>query len=249
MRVLCLNPNRTAFVTETVAAELRHYLGDTGEVVQATGDFGADVIKTELDHAVAQHAAVDLAARHAASVDGILLAVSYDTALDALRSSLRIPVVGMTEAAIIAARLFGRRLGYISIGAASTPLYRMALQRYDIDRDRAAWEVIEAPAAYAPGNTSGLDSRLLDAVAQMQTDGIDVVVLLGAVLAGTARRLQDRAALHLVDGGGAGAMLIQSAIKLNHAQPEQRPAGGTMTGVSDALSALAAGRRPPPETA
>ncbi len=44
---------------------------------------------------------LQLAARHAEEVDAVILAVSYDTALYAAREMLDIPVVGMTEAAML----------------------------------------------------------------------------------------------------------------------------------------------------
>jgi allantoin racemase len=210
MRILCLNPNRTAFVTATVAAEIRAVLGPSVTVIEATADFGPDVIRTHLDEAVATHAAVDMAARHAGAVDAVLVAASYDPATEAIRALLGVPVLGISQAAIALARLMGRRIGYVSAGAVSVPLYRDTLVRYDFDRDRVDWQVVETPAAYGPGDKTGVESLLTAAVERLAANGADVAVLLGAVYAGLARRLGPTSPIPLVDGGLAGALMIET---------------------------------------
>ncbi|MEO1459097.1 MAG: aspartate/glutamate racemase family protein, partial [Pseudomonadota bacterium] len=214
MRILCLNANTTEFVTETVAGEMRATLGEAAEIVPETAGFGPAVIRTRLDHVVAGHAVVERAAAHAGAVDGIMLAVSFDTALDALRAALPIPVVGMTEASLAMARMLGGRIGYLSMGADVTPLYRDTLGAYDLDRDMAGWRALEAPEAYRPGDKSALDAALGEAAAGLAAEGADVVVLVGAVLAGAARRVQPGAPVPLVDGGRAGALMIRAMVAL-----------------------------------
>lgn len=242
MRILCLNPNRTAFVTATVAAEVRALLGPGAEVIEATADFGPDVIRSHLDEAVATHAAVDLAARHGAQVDAVLVAASFDPAAEAIRELLGVPVLGISGAAVAMARLIGRRIGYVSAGAVSTPLYRDALARYDVARDRADWQVVETPAAYAPGDKTGVETLVREAVARLAANGADVAVLLGAVYAGLARRLGPASPIPLVDGGMAGALMLEGLVRAGRlAEPRSR---GTsqFEGTGPELTALAATR-------
>ena len=243
MRILCLNPNRTAFVTATVAAEVRAVLGPGVEVVEATADFGPDVIRTHLDHAVAMHAALDLAARHAAGTDAVLLAASFDPGTEAIREALGVPVLGISEAAIAMARLLGRRIGYVSAGTASTPLYRDTLARYGMERDMADWQVVETPAAYAAGDKSAVEAVLRDAVARLAAKGADVAVLLGAVFAGMARRLGPASPLPLVDGGLAGALMLEALTRTGPLSAPPRRAPSQLAGVGPDLTALAGGPR------
>ena len=92
MRILVLNANTTDFVTQTAAAEARRVASPGTEIVPATADFGAAIVATRSEHAIAEHAAVVLAARHAPGCDAVVIAVSYDTGLKALREMLDIPV-------------------------------------------------------------------------------------------------------------------------------------------------------------
>lgn len=240
MRILCLNPNRTAFVTATVAAEMRSVLGPAATVIEATADFGPDVIRTHLDEAVATHAAVDLAARHAGKVDAVLVAASYDPATEAIRALLGVPVLGISQAAIGFARLLGRRIGYVSAGAVSVALYRDTLVRYEFDRDRADWQVVETPAAYAAGDKSGVETLLTGAVGRLAASGADVAVLLGAVYAGMARRLGPASAIPLVDGGLAGALMIDALLRAGPLSVPPVRVPSRFEHVSEPLSAMAA---------
>jgi allantoin racemase len=244
MRLLCLNPNRTAFVTATVAAEVRAILGPGVTVVEATADFGPDVIRTHLDQAVATHAALDLAARHARGADAVLVAASFDPAVEAIRELLGVPVLGISGAAISLARLIGQRIGYVSAGAVSTPLYREAFARYDFHRDRADWQVVETPAAYAAGDKTSVETIVSDAVARLAANGADVAVLLGAVYAGLARRLGPSSPIPLVDGGLAGALMIEALVRTGPLGRPRGRAASLLAGVGPELTALAATARP-----
>ncbi|MEM9781900.1 MAG: aspartate/glutamate racemase family protein [Pseudomonadota bacterium] len=241
MRILCLNANTTDFVTDTVAEAMRATLGPAAEVIAASAPFGPKVIITRLDHAIATHDVVDAAAAHG-DVDGIMLAVSFDTGRDALRAALSVPVLGMTEASVAMARMTGGRIGYVSIGAAVTPLYRETLGHCDLDRDLAGWLALEAPSAYRPGDKTELDTLLVGAARDLADQGADVVVLLGAVLAGAARRVQADSPLPLIDGGAAGALMIRAMIDLGAPKPATgsfaKRAGGGLQGVSAALEGL-----------
>ncbi|MEM6624904.1 MAG: aspartate/glutamate racemase family protein [Pseudomonadota bacterium] len=239
MRILCLNANTTPYVTETVASAMRTALAMSAEVVEATARFGPAIIKTRLDHAVATHGIVDAAA-HAGDVDAVMLAVSFDTAREALREVLDVPVIGMTEASVAMARMRGARIGYVSLGSAPKALYLETLPHCGIERDIAAWESVEAPAAYAPGDKSAVDRVLADACGRLGDQGADAVVLLGAVLAGAAARVQGSSPLPVVDGGVAGALMARAMVDLgapkqamgSFAVRQETP----MSGVSDALA-------------
>src|SRR5581483_6821626 len=132
MRILVLNANTTSFVTETAANEAKRVASPGTEIVPATGDFGAAIVGTRAEHAIAEHAAVVLAARHAPGCDAVVIAVSYDTALKPLREMLDIPVVGMTEAALLAAGMVGGPIGLISFGKRVWPVYRELIAAYGL---------------------------------------------------------------------------------------------------------------------
>ena len=69
--------------------------------------------------AVAEHTALDLVARHGAGADAVVIGVSFDVGLRALRELAPVPVVGMTEAACLVACTLGGPFGIVTYGARS----------------------------------------------------------------------------------------------------------------------------------
>lgn len=213
MRILCLNGNTTQAITARVGDEMRLTLGQTATVVDCTPASGPAIIMNRADIGLASNGIFEAAMGHA-PVDAIMLAVSFDTARDQLRQALDIPVIGMTEASVALARMRGSRIGYVSIGTDLTPLYHETLTHCHLQADMAAWEAIHAPSAYNPGDTSEADAITLDACSKLVNAGADVIVLLGAVMAGAARRVQVKLSIPVIDGGTAGALVARAAVDL-----------------------------------
>ena len=103
MRLLIANANTTEAITETCAAVARAAAAPGTEIIGATPRFGPAVIATRVENVIAGHALLEVLAEHAGQVDAVLLAVSFDTALDAARQMMPCPVLGMTEAAALTA--------------------------------------------------------------------------------------------------------------------------------------------------
>ena len=130
MRLLVLNSNTSEFVTETVAAAARTFALPGTEIGIATGAFGARVIESRTELAIAEHATIDALARHADGCDGVLVAVSYDSATRAARELLGVPVLGITEAVLTVAMTCGTRIGVIMYGPRVATLYRELIDGY-----------------------------------------------------------------------------------------------------------------------
>ena len=134
-------------------------------------------------------------------MDAVVLAVSYDTALLAAREMLDIPVVGLTEAALLTAAMVGTRTGVVIFGRRVLPLYQEALARHGLAWRVSAWRALESSAPYSAGDHSESDRLIVQAVQSMvDQDACEVVVLGGAVMAGVAQRLQDQVEVPLLEG-------------------------------------------------
>ena len=240
MRILLLNANTTPFVTETAAAEARRVAAS--EIVPVTADFGAAIVATRSEHAVAEHAAVVLAARHAPGCDAVVLAVSYDTALKALREMLDVPVVGMTEAALHCACMLGGPIGLISFGKRVWPIYRELIDGYGLGQRIAGSRVSDDTSAYSPGDTSALDDKLVAmALDLVGKDGAESIVVLGAVMAGASRRIEARVPVPVLDGIRAAVPLAEALARIGARKPTvgsyAAPAGRQTSALDPALAA------------
>ncbi len=215
MRLLLLNPNTSEFVTQRVALEARRVAQPGTDIVAATGAFGARIITTRTEQAIAEHATLDALARHADGCDAVVLAVSYDTALRAAREMLPVPVVGITEAALLTACMLGTRTGVVMFGRRVLPLYQEVALLHGMAARIGGWRALESTAPYGDGDQSAVDQAIVDAVADLvERDGCEVVVLAGAVMAGVPERLQARVSVPLVEGVSCAVALAEMLVRL-----------------------------------
>lgn len=213
MRLLVANPNTSPEVTEICARAARAVAAPGTEILPLTGRFGARIINSRTENAVAAHAMMELLAEHAAGADAVLLAVSYDTALLAARELLDIPVVGMTEAGIATACLLGTRFGLVTFG---TPgIYAELVGQQGLSGRCAGIRPIKASAVDAYQRPEAVDALVAEAAAALAEEtGAEAVVLCGAAMAGMPARIGDRVPVPVVDGIGAGVGLCEMLARL-----------------------------------
>ena len=243
MRILLLNANMTAFVTERVAQEAGRVATPGTEFLPVTADFGAAIIGTRTENAIAEYAAVALAARHAPGCDAVLIAVSYDTGLRALREMLPIPVVGMTEAMLLTGCMLGGRIGFISFGQRVQQIYRDVVDSYGLTSRMAGWRNLESSSAYREDDYTELDRSIVEAsLSLIQQDGAEVIALAGAVMAGVPRRVQDRIPVPVLDGIRCGVPQAEGLVRIAVPKPQYGsyavPGPRSLTNVDPAITAL-----------
>jgi allantoin racemase len=241
MRILLVNPNTTEAVTESCAREARTVAASGTEIVPLTGEFGARVITSRAENAVAAHAVLTILARHHADVDAVLLAVSYDTALLAARELLTIPVVGMTEAALVTAHLVGSRFGLVTFGTPT--VYRDLVAERGLSARLAGIRSIDTAASEVYANPQSVERRVIEAASALaKDDAAECVVLSGAAMAGFARRIKEHGPVPVLDGIACGVALCEMLVRLELTAPSigsmVSPAGRETHGLDPALAAL-----------
>jgi allantoin racemase len=149
-----------------------------------------------------------------------VIAVSYDTGLKALREMLPIPVVGMTEAALLTACMMGGPIGLIAFGKRVWPIYRELIGGYGLTERVAGWRVSENASAYKPGDYTTLDNELVaHANDLIGKDGAESIVVLGAVMAGAAHRIEDRVDVPVLDGMRAAIPQAEALVRIGARKP------------------------------
>ncbi|MBL8699116.1 MAG: hydantoin racemase [Alphaproteobacteria bacterium] len=246
MRLLVLNANTSDFVTQRVADAVRRIATPGTEIVPVTGRFGARVIGSYTEMAIGEHSAIELMARHARGCDAVLIAVSWDSGLRAGRELLSIPVVGMTEAALLTARQLGARVGFVTFDQRSLTLYRAMIESYGFGPAVAGWRVVESKAVYTPSGATEVDRQICAAIDDLaERDGAEVAIVNGAVMAGAAARLAPNCIIPVLDGVTAGVLQAQALVRLGAAKPRRggfaRPTGREAIDVAPELIAALRG--------
>jgi allantoin racemase len=220
MRLLLLNANASPVVTAKVEAGARAAAAPGTEIVAVCADDGPRVIGTRAENALAARAAIELAARHAGDCDAVVIAVSYDTGLGGVRELLSIPVIGMTEAALLTACMLGGRIGIVTFGRRVVPMYRELVSSYGLDARIAGWRCIESNAPYQPGAHDQLDRMIVaEALSLVDVEGAETIVLTGAVMAGVPARLQPQVPVPMLDGVTAGVRQAELLVRARYPKP------------------------------
>ncbi len=243
MRILLVNGNTTAAMTQTLVATAREAAAPGTEIAAATGSIGAAVVSHRAEEAIAGHAIVKAVADHDGAFDGVLIGVSTDPALGALRALLPVPVVGMTEAALLTACMLGGRFGLVTFSRASAPGYRETVERYGLASRLAGLGTIDIPLAEAYAKREKLTEAIVEAAdALIDRNGAEVLILAGAAAAGLPARLQPHVPVPLLDGIVCGVRLTEAMIRLGASKPSRGsyapPAENRYVGLDEATARL-----------
>lgn len=213
-RVLVINPNTTASITELVARHVASTLGPAFELVPATGRFGCAYIASEACFAIGAHAALDCFARSGAGCDGVLLACFGDPGLFALRELSRVPVVGLAEASMQEAAATAGRFAIVTGGARWKPMLERFAAEIGLAGALASVRTVAPSGAQIAADPDAALAMLAESCrAAAAEDGAGAVILGGAGLAGLAARIRDRVPVPVLDSVIAGAYRIAAALR------------------------------------
>lgn len=246
MRLLIANTNTSAEVTATIERAARAVAAPDTVILARNARFGARVVGTRSEAAIAAHALLDLLAAEREPFDAVVLAMSMDSGLWAARELVDVPVVGMTEAGLLLASTLGTRIGMVILGRRLLAVYRELAQGYGFaDRlagieavDASPQDLLEDPEAFYAPIVEG-------ALRLVERDAAEVVLLVGAVMGGLGKLLADRVPVPLVDGISAGVVLAEALVRLGPSKARAgslaAPIGRASVGLSPELAAKLVG--------
>ncbi len=212
-RVLVVNPNTSASITDLAVRHAQAALGAGFELVPATGRFGCAYIGSEACFAIGAHAALDCFARLGEGCDGVLLACFGDPGLFALREISPVPVVGLAEAAMQEAAAQGGRFSIVTGGARWKPMLERFAAELGLVGALASVRTVAPSGAQIAADPDGALAALAgECRAAASEDGARAVILGGAGLAGLAARIQARVPVPVLDSVALGARRLAAAL-------------------------------------
>ncbi len=242
MRLLLANSNTSPEVTAGIEAAARAVAAPGTVILGRNARFGARVVGTRSEAAIAAHALLDLLAAEAEPFDAALLAMSMDSGLWAARELLDVPVVGMTEAGLLLASTLGTRIGMVILGRRLEAVYRELAEGYGLGGRLAGIEAVDATPGDLLADPEVFYAPLVAGARRLvEGRGAEAVLLVGAVMGGLPRILAERVPVPLVDGITAGVLLAEALVRLGARRPTAgslAPAGARRTaGLSAELAA------------
>jgi allantoin racemase len=239
LRILMINPNTSATITEILATRMREIAGPGVTILPVTGRFGASYIASRAAAAIAGHAALDALAEHVWDCDVVYLACFGDPGLAALKEVSPAPVVGMAEASVESACRLGRRFAIVTRGAVWAPMLKELVIGLGLSDRLAAIRTIEQSGDIARDPTSALACLVEACNACANKDGADSVILGGARLSGLAARVQGSVPVPVICSVEAGTHAALAA--RNQGRGVRARSSIDSVGLSTALAKLLGG--------
>lgn len=243
MKLLIVNPNISHSVTDLIEAEARRAASPGTELTMRTAPFGVAYIETRAEAAVGAFATLNELAEHHSGHDAAIVAAFGDPGLAAAREMLPIPVVGLTEAALMSAAMLGGRFSIVAISRRIRAWYQETVEMHGLAGRLASIRCLEESLRDI-GTVQTDKGEQLQALceAAVNEDGADVIIIAGAPLAGLARSIADRIPVPVVDGVSSAvrhaeslaALAPRGALAGSYAPPPVKE----WSGLSPALGAL-----------
>ncbi|MFN3670892.1 MAG: aspartate/glutamate racemase family protein [Bosea sp. (in: a-proteobacteria)] len=247
MRILLINPNTMAAMTELVVRVVTPLLPAGVSLTAATGRIGARYISTRTAAAIAGHAALDAYAEHGEGCDAVYLACFGDPGLFALKELAPVPVLGMAEASCQAAARLAPRFSIVTGGERWGPMLRDFVGALGLANSLAAIEAVAPTGADIAADPEGAVALLAQACRRTaERDGAGAVILGGAGLAGLAARVQPHLDIPVLCSVETGFAAVLAALQAPYEKPASgdfsTPPGVDSVGLSPRLSDLLARR-------
>src|SRR5438132_7524806 len=244
MDILLINPNTSQSVSDLIDAEARRAAAPGTHIHVLTAPFGVAYIATRFESLIGAYATATLAGEHWQQHDAIVVAAFGDPGIAGLREALDIPVVGLTEAALMSACLLGQRLSIVAISRRITAWYRECVQANGLIDRLASIRCLDRPLQNI-GRVQDDHAERLEALCRsaIDDDGADVIIIAGAPLAGLARSIKDRIPVPVVDGVSSAVCHAQTLVALapsparrgSFAPPPAKPHHGLPEGIARLL--------------
>ncbi len=201
--ILVINPNSSVSVTESMDACLDAVRSLSAHKVRcSTLEKGPPGIETDAHIAAVVPHLLERIAETAA--DAYVIGCFSDPGLEPARAATKKPVVGIGEAAYLAALGLGQRFGVISILAGSVSRHERYIGRLGLSERLAG----DRPIGFGVGELKGeavMDQLVRVGKALRDDDGADVLILGCAGLGSYRHVLEEKLGLPTVDPVQAGA--------------------------------------------
>ena len=216
MRILVVNPNISQSVSELIGDEAKRVASPGTEITVATAPFGVAYIETRFEALIGAYAVANVIAERRQAHDAVVVAAFGDPGVPGLREALDIPVVGITEAALMSACLLGQRFSIVAISRRIVAWYRECVEYNGLLGRLASIRSLGQPLRDIGSVQTDHTRQLRDlCTAAVEEDGADVIILAGAPLAGLARTVKGELPVPVVDGVSSAVRHAETLIRLD----------------------------------
>ena len=222
MKLLLINPNVTAAMTEAMAAEARRFASPGTEITAVTASFGTQYIENRAEAAIGAHAVLDALAHHMAGHDAAIVSAFGDPGLAAAREFADIPVFGIAESALLTAWTLGRRFSIVCLTPRLRRWYQECAEEHGLSARLVSVRALDVPIPDITLAKNQFRDRLLEeCLRAVEDDEAEVIICGGGPIAGLAREIADLIPVPTLDGVSCAVRLAEAIVGL-HPRPPSR---------------------------
>ncbi|MFP5283205.1 MAG: aspartate/glutamate racemase family protein [Actinomycetes bacterium] len=215
MKLLVVNVNTTASMTETIAASARSVAAPGTEIIGLTPAVGAESVEGNFESYLAAVAVMDAVARYEGSFDAVIQAGYGEHGREGLQELLDVPVVDITEAAAGIACLLGHSYSVVTTLDRTVPLIEDRLLLAGL-RSRCASVRSSGLSVLQLEEDPELTVKAIvaEAEAAVRQDRAEVLCLGCGGMAGLDAAVREATGVPVVDGVTAAVKLAESLVAL-----------------------------------
>lgn len=167
---------------------------------------------------------LELFASREISCDAVVIAGFGDLGREGLQELLTVPVIDITEAAVMLAALLGPTYSIVTMQPRSVPLIRARLAESGLDRRCASIRATGSAVLDldGPARLRVAEELVREACRAVEEDGAEVIVLGCAGMAGLRDQVAGGTGVPVVDGVEAGVQLAYSLVSLGLVTSKRR---------------------------
>ncbi|WP_312773448.1 aspartate/glutamate racemase family protein [Pseudomonas rhodesiae] len=215
MRILVVNVNTTASITDTIAEQARAVVAPGTEIVGLTPYFGAESVEGNFESYLAAIAVMDRVMAYDQPFDAVIQAGYGEHGREGLQELLDVPVVDITEAAASTAMFLGHAYSVVTTLDRTVPLIEDRLKLAGLyarcasvrASGMAVLELEENPLA-------AMEAIVRQAELAIHEDKAEVICLGCGGMAGLDEQIRQRTGVPVVDGVTAAVTIAESLVRL-----------------------------------
>ncbi len=220
--IVVINPNTsaatTAMMTDLVRAVLPAHVSADGMTARVGVPMIVDPVQLEASVA----GVVEMGLSAAKTADGLIVCAFGDPGLDALRSRINIPVVGICEASMLEAAAGGRRFGIATVTPDLVGSFADKAAALGLADRFTGTRLTRGDPLHLTGDPERLYAALAIAVRQsLDQDGAEAVIIGGGPLGRAASELQRHVSAPVIAPIASAAALLLARM----AEADARAAG------------------------
>lgn len=214
IRILVINPNTTASMTDKIRASAELVRGKDTRITAVNPSEGPRSIEGHFDEAMCLPGLLrEVQAGEEAGYDGFVVACFDDTGIGACREIATGPVVGICEAAMHVASMISTSFSVVTTLPRSVPIIERLAVEYGMERRLRRVRAANIPVLALEEEGGGARAQVRAEVAlAIEQDRSEAVILGCAGMADLTAWLSEETGVPVIDGVVAGVKMIEALV-------------------------------------